>query len=99
MLFGAEYEWDESKSAENVEKHEGVGFEEATTVFNDPAALYVYDADHSDNEDRYIVVGIGDRRRTIVVTYTYRSDRIRIISARKAEPRERRQYSNAKKDL
>ena len=87
-----EFEWDEDKAHANRHKH-GVSFEEASTVFLDDAALLVLDPDHSQNEDRFLIVGRGLMLRVLVVSHCYRSrDRtIRIISARLATIRERRQ--------
>ena len=85
------FEWDENKAEENAEKH-GVGFEEAKTVFNDPSSSTIYDPDHSENEDRYIDVGLSSKGRTLVVFYTERGENIRLISSRKATEREQRDY-------
>jgi uncharacterized DUF497 family protein len=85
------FEWDEEKAESNIEKH-GVSFEEASTVFGDPLSLTIYDEIHSITEDRYIDIGQSTQQRILVVVYTERDDRIRIISARVATSRERRQY-------
>jgi uncharacterized DUF497 family protein len=84
-------EWDPTKAAANRRKH-GVAFEEAATVFLDPQAVTYDDPDHSVNEDRLLIVGHSTRERILVVSYMYRADRIRIISARSATPRERRKH-------
>ena len=88
-----EFEWDEDKADANRHKHE-VSFEEASTVFLDDAALLISDPNHSHDEDRYLIVGRSLTLRVLVVSHCYRSqDRtIRIISARAATIRERRQY-------
>ena len=88
------YEWDERKNRANQRKH-GVAFEEARTAFLDENARRVLDPDHSIGEDRYILVGLSIRLRLLVVSHGFReSERvIRIISARKADPSERRDYS------
>ncbi len=86
-----QFEWDETKSERNLVKH-GVSFDEASTVFGDPLSLTIYDDAHSLNEDRYIDIGRSASNRILVVVYTERSDHIRIISARIATVRERRQY-------
>ena len=88
------YEWDERKNRANQRKH-GVAFEEARTAFLDENARRVSDPDHSIGEDRYILVGLSIRLRLLVVCHCYReSERvIRIISARKADPAERRDYA------
>lgn len=87
------FEWDEQKRFRNVKKH-GASFEEARSVFYDESALLIHDPDHSDLENRYILLGLSDRLRLLAVCHTYRQgDRnIRIISARKASKAEQRQY-------
>ena len=93
-MVGIRFEWDARKNTGNKRKH-GVSFEEAATVFLDENALLIPDPDHSDEEDRFILLGVSAGLRTIVVCHCYReSDEvIRIISARKANRSERRQYS------
>jgi len=86
-----QFEWDEAKSTANLSKH-GIGFEESATVFGDPHSLTIFDKEHSDQEDRYIDIGLSASRRVLVVVYTERDDSIRIISCRKATLSERRQY-------
>jgi uncharacterized DUF497 family protein len=85
------YEWDPFKAAANARKHH-VSFEEAASVFLDPAALTFLDPDHSVSEDRALTIGRSVRRRVLLVAHTERDDRIRIISARRATRREREQY-------
>jgi uncharacterized DUF497 family protein len=87
------FEWDESKNRENKRKH-GVSFEEAQTVFFDENAIRYYDPDHSEDEDRFIMLGMSFNLRVLVVCHCYRSeDRvIRIVSARKAKKREAAAY-------
>lgn len=85
------FEWDEEKALTNVEKH-GVSFDEASTVFADDFSLTIYDERHSTYEDRYIDIGTSIYNRLLVVVYTERTERIRIISARLATANERRQY-------
>lgn len=85
------FEWDESKSTANLHKH-GVSFEESTTVFGDPQSLTIYDEAHSQQEDRYIDIGLSASGRVLVVVYTERNESIRIISCRKATLTEQRQY-------
>jgi len=77
----------------NIKKH-GITFVEAMTVFDDDNALYKPDPDHSDYEDRFIIVGLSDRKRLLLVCHCYREDNsiIRIISARKASKYEQNQY-------
>jgi uncharacterized protein len=85
------FDWDENKASRNLSKH-GVSFEEAKTVFTD--ALYVdfYDPDHSDDEERYLIVGESNRERLLIVSYTERGDLIRLISAREVTRSEREVY-------
>ena len=92
-MNGISFEWDPAKSAKNVEKHH-VSFEEAVTVFYDPDSLIIPDPDHSDQEERFIILGYSELLRLLVVCHCYReSDAvIRIISARKATKQERKSY-------
>lgn len=85
------FEWDEAKAKANLEKHK-VGFDEATTVFRDPFSITIPDPDHSVDEQRYLNIGNSERERVLVVVYTERGLSTRIISCRKATPRERRLY-------
>ena len=89
------FEWDEEKNERNI-KRRGISFEEAKDVFGDPHSITIYDSRHSENEERFIDIGLSNRRRLLVVVYTERADRIRIISCRKAEPPEQRQYERHK---
>jgi uncharacterized DUF497 family protein len=89
--MGLSFEWDPDKSKSNERKHR-VTFEEASTVFADPMAVTIYDPDHSDEEDRFLSLGFSDRNRLLVVSFTDRDQRVRIISARVASRRERKQY-------
>ena len=87
-----EFEWDGEKERANVEKH-GVDFAEASTVFGDPFEITIPDLDHSIGEYRFLSAGVSSAGQVLVVSYVERSaNRIRIISARAASPRERRQY-------
>jgi uncharacterized DUF497 family protein len=86
-----DFEWDSDKAETNLLKH-GVSFGEAATVFADPLAVDRPDPDHSQGEERFICIGRSYVDRLLVVAYAERGDRIRIISARVAEPRERRDY-------
>ena len=90
--------WDESKNKSNQKKH-GVSFDEAKTVFFDENAIQYSDPDHSDEEDRFIMLGMSDKLNTLVVCHCYREEgeTIRIISARKATKKEREAYSGEKK--
>jgi uncharacterized protein len=85
------FEWDKNKAAGNLSKH-GVGFEEAQTVFDDPLLIEFYDPDHSEDEARYLIVGVSARRRLLIVSYTERGDSIRLISAREVTRSERKAY-------
>jgi uncharacterized DUF497 family protein len=89
------FEWDSAKARENRRKH-GVSFEEARTVFLDEDALLKPDEDHSDDEDRFILLGLNSTLRVILVCRCYRQEDevIRIISARKASLALRRQYDD-----
>lgn len=89
--MGYIFEWDAKKAQSNVRKH-GVTFEEGSTAFGDPLSLLMRDPDHSLDEERYIVLGYSSRRRLLVVAFVERPPRTRLISARKATPRERRLY-------
>ena len=89
--MGYQFEWDAAKAAANGRKH-GVSFEEAVTVFGDPLALNIHDPDHSETEERFLVLGMSQQQRLLVVAYAERGDRTRIISARKATRRERNGY-------
>jgi uncharacterized DUF497 family protein len=88
-----EFEWDANKAASNLSKH-GIGFAEAMTVLNDSFEVMIPDPEHSDAELRFVSIGISEAGRLLVVAYTERDQRIRIISARQATPRERRQYES-----
>jgi uncharacterized DUF497 family protein len=85
-----QFEWDPEKARRNRKKH-GVVFADAVGVFEDELALTVSDP-HSESEERFITVGRGPLGRVLVVIYTWRGDRIRLISAREATSQERRQY-------
>ena len=87
------FEWDEAKNRENKRKH-GVSFEEAKSVFLDENAIRYFDPDHSLDEDRFLMLGIGFKLRVLVVSHCYLVDDslIRIISARKANRKEIANY-------
>ena len=89
------FEWDERKSTVNRRKH-GAPFEEARTVFLDEDALMRPDEDHSGDEDRFVLLGLSARLRTLVVCHCYREgdEVIRLISARRANAFERQQYED-----
>ena len=86
-----EFEWDQNKAEANLTKH-GVSFTEAQTIFTDPLYIDFYDPDHSDDEERYIRVGLSQQNRLLLVSYTERKNKIRLISARKATRKEQIAY-------
>jgi len=88
------FEWNSRKASENKRKH-GVSFEEAKTAFLDENARLIPDPEHSDEEDRFVLMGLSVQLRLLLVCHCYRENDnvIRIISARKAERSERRQYT------
>jgi uncharacterized DUF497 family protein len=88
------FEWDEDKAQQNRRKHQ-VSFDEAATVLGDPLSLTIDDPLHSDVEERHVTIGQSHQQRLLVVVHTDRGDRIRIISARRAGTRERRDYERA----
>jgi len=83
--------WDARKALRNWRIHR-VSFEEAVTTFADPFSLTIADPDHSVDEERFVLLGLSDRRRLLVTAHTERGDEIRLISARRATRRERRVY-------
>jgi len=94
-IMDIQFEWDESKSRLNKRKH-GVSFDEAQTVFLDENAIRFFDPDHSENEDRFLMLGISFQLRILVVCHCFRANDavIRIISARKADGKEETNYWN-----
>jgi uncharacterized protein len=86
-----QFEWDPRKAAHNVSKH-GVSFEEARTVFDDDRFLVYSDPDHSQEEERLLIIGKSIQGRLLFVAYTDRAESVRLISAREATRRERRDY-------
>jgi uncharacterized DUF497 family protein len=90
-----EFEWDSAKATSNFEKH-GVSFVEAVTVFADPLEVTISDPDHSEAEFRFLSIGLSASDRLVVVAYTEREGRIRIINAREAAPKERRDYESGR---
>lgn len=85
------FDWDDVKADTNLTKH-GISFDEAKTVFEDPFYVDFYDPDHSDDEERYIIIGQSRYRHLLLVSYTERGHNIRLISAREARRRERIAY-------
>ncbi|MBR6348902.1 MAG: BrnT family toxin [Spirochaetales bacterium] len=88
-------EWDEKKNIANQKKH-GVSFEEARTVFLDEEGILIPDPDHSETEERFVIIGRSIQFRILIVCHCYRENDevIRLISARKANSLERNQYIN-----
>ena len=89
-----DFEWDPEKAQVNLDRH-GVGFAEAITVFGDPLEVTIPDPDHSEDERRFLSLGLSEAHRLLVVAYTERGTAIRIISAREATPRERKSYEGS----
>ncbi len=91
-----EFTWDSRKASSNKKKH-GVSFEEARSAFFDENALTFHDPDHSDDEERFILLGISFNLKTLVVCHCYREGDsiIRIITARKADKQEQQDYLGA----
>jgi uncharacterized protein len=86
-----QFEWDPEKERSNIGKH-GVSLREGATVFGDPLSWTFPDPDHSIAEERYLTIGLSSQGRTIIVSHTDRGIRTRIINARPATPKERRDY-------
>jgi uncharacterized protein len=89
-MMNDDFEWDQAKASANLAKH-GVSFEQARQAFNDPFAIDFIDDREDYGEDRLILFGMVENR-LLVVAHTLRGDKVRIISAREAEPSERRKY-------
>lgn len=94
-MAGLSFEWDERKNTTNKRKH-GISFEEAQTLFSDDHALIIGDPDASDEEDRFLLLGLSSALRMLVVCHCYRRKDtvLRIISARKADRQEQQQYND-----
>jgi uncharacterized DUF497 family protein len=92
------FEWDDKNDKANEKKH-GVSFEEARTVFYDENAIQFYDPDHSEEEDRFILLGLGFKLQVLIVCQCFRESEtvVRIISARKADKDEEREYWKQRK--
>ena len=93
-----EFEWDLAKAAANHTKH-GVTFEEAQSVFDDPFYIDFYDPDHSDDGNRYLVVGRSVASRLLVISYTERNGKTRLISARPTTRQEQRDYEEGQNKM
>lgn len=93
-----EFEWDLKKAKSNIKKH-GVTFEEAQSVFYDEYAIQFYDPEHSESEDRFILLGTSFKSKTLVVCHCFREKetKVRIISARKADKDEQQVYWSERK--
>jgi uncharacterized protein len=91
------FEWDGRKARDNAARH-GVSFEEAMTVVGDALGRIVRDDRHSIGEQRFVLIGESVRQRLLVVMFTERGNSIRIVSARKATNRERRDYEESDED-
>ncbi len=87
------FDWDKNKSESNFKKH-GVSFMEATSVFDDDEARLIFDPEHSENEDRFVLLGISCSLKVLIVVHRYNDvdNVIRLISARKATKSEEKQY-------
>jgi len=94
-----EFEWDDKKNRTNSKKH-GVSFDEARTVFYDESAIQFFDPEHSENEDRFILLGTSFKLKTLVVCHCFRQEEtvVRIISARKADKDEEQVYWSEKNE-
>lgn len=90
-ISNMQFEWNNEKAASNLAKH-GVSFEEAKTVFDDPLYVDFYDPDHSEDEERYLIVGHSNQGKLLIVSYTEKKDSIRLISAREVTRTEREAY-------
>ncbi len=93
--MGFTFEWDDEKASENLRKH-GVSFSEASTVFADPLSRTIPDPLHSEEEERFVILGKSGLQHSLIVVHTYRGELIRIISARKSRTRERKDYERGK---
>lgn len=93
-----QFEWDSRKDRANQKKH-GVSLKEASTAFYDEHAVQFFDPDHSEDEDRFLLLGLSFRLRMLIVCHCFREDQlvVRIISARKADQEEEREYWNRRK--
>jgi len=89
--MGLLFEWDTDKARLNLKKH-GLSFDEASTAFRDPLSKTIEDPLHSENEERFVLIGRSIQGRLLVIVHTERGERIRIISARLATKRERLGY-------
>jgi len=86
-----DYQWDPKKAQSNLRKH-GIRFADAVSIFQDDSAITIEDIEHSEDEDRYVTIGMDAFGQILVVVYAWRGNSIRLISARKATPYERKAY-------
>jgi uncharacterized DUF497 family protein len=95
--MGLQFDWDPAKARSNQRKH-GVSFVEGSSIFFDEDGILIHDPDHSDEEDRFLLIGMSAKLRLLVVSHTYRENDsvIRLISARLAISDERQQYGRRK---
>ena len=94
-LSGAvfDFEWDDEKAAINLRKHR-ISFEEASSIFDDDLMITEADWMHSDEEDRYVSIGLSSQNTLLVVSYTEKVRTVRLISAREPTSREKQSYEN-----
>jgi len=92
--MGLKFEWDRRKAVLNIKKH-GVSFEDAATAFGDPLSVTIHDPKHSDDEDRFLLLGETKDKKFVVVAHTDRKDTIRLINARPATRQEREDYEKS----
>lgn len=90
-----QFEWDEAKAESNFKKH-GVNFEEAETVWRDYFYIDLFDDEHSVEENRFLMIGESEGKRLLIVSYTERKSRVRIISARELTAKERKDYESGR---
>jgi uncharacterized DUF497 family protein len=90
-MVGIAFEWDRRKDAANLRKH-GLGFAEASTVFDDPLSITIPDPDYTIDEERFVIIGMSSQRSLLIVVHTIRGERIRLISARPTTKHEIRNY-------
>ena len=92
--MGLKFEWDRRKAVLNIKKH-GMSFEDAATAFGDPLSVTIHDPKHSDDEDRFLLLGETQDKKLVVVAHTDRKDTIRLINARPATRQERKDYEKS----
>jgi uncharacterized DUF497 family protein len=89
------FEWDTEKAESNLKKH-GISFDEAVSAFDDLFNIDLFDPKHSEEENRFILVGKSENERILIVSYAESGDKIRIINARKVTSKERKDYENGR---